>query len=616
MHHLALLAPLRSFVVSKASKLLSWCFRGFKYALRHPLKLTFNIIKLWFCMMMLTVFSSIVLADEIPPQYRQYDMDNLQQPEAKLGYVCSTYRNGSHSLSVQYPEACGDWAYEIAANSSALSPYCKVEKGNILQQQEGFLSQQLVLYSSNENGCVVRAGYDGYQVSWRQSEVEDLYCPPDAYPQHEHKIEWPIGSGQIYCAKLLVGNDPNEDPDQKSCADLVGNDSSFYSVTVNKNKYSDSSKIKCLENGSKLCETTSSVFIDTDVGDNFVRYSPVGGGTFTGNECKDVENLLDDEQDPPPEDKFCTVNNSSGIYSVDCPESQIAINWNTVKGLAEASAKDNQRIADIEASFLTKDKIAEMVANNELGDLKGEKGDKGDKGEQGIQGGIGAAGADGLDGKDGEDGEDGENCNVISTSQGAMISCAESTAEIQNGDSCTTTQLSNGDAQISCEDGTTSEINGVDEDGIVGALNTQLDEMKKQTGIQEGSLEQLEFQTEELKKISTYDGDKPIIDYETKPDAWTEIEEFDWEQTNFGTVLEEHMDELRGLPLFSAIDDFFVTSFGGSCPTWQETVTVLDASFNIRIDQFCSSAVQSILPAIKAIIMLVAGFFAWRIAIE
>ena len=73
---------------------------------------------------------------------------------------------------------------------------------------------------------------------------------------------------------------------------------------------------------------------------------------------------------------------------------------------------------------------------------------------------------------------------------------------------------------------------------------------------------------------------------------------------------------MRSVPIFSAIQDFFTTSFGGSCPVWQETVTVLDASFTVTIDQFCSAAVQSILPMIRAILMLVAGFFAWRIAIE
>ena len=127
---------------------------------------------------------------------------------------------------------------------------------------------------------------------------------------------------------------------------------------------------------------------------------------------------------------------------------------------------------------------------------------------------------------------------------------------------------------------------------------------------------QIKAQTSALEKISEYEGDAPKIDYSTRPEKFNEISNFDWESNNFGTVLEEHNNQMRNLPLFSAIDDFFVTSFGGSCPVWSETVTVLDASFTITFDQFCSSAVQSILPAIRAILMLVAGFFAWRIAIE
>ncbi|MGO2129518.1 MAG: hypothetical protein ACTH4U_12305, partial [Pseudoalteromonas prydzensis] len=341
-------------------------------------------------------------------------------------------------------------------------------------------------------------------------------------------------------------------------------------------------------------------------------------------------------------------------------------------------ALDNQRISAIEASFLKQEDLAALVNSGQLKGEQGEKGDKGEQGIQGVAGAKGATGEkgadgkdgvdgtngvdgqdgvdgtngidgqdgadgtngidgqdgadgatgekgadgkdgidglagvdgkDGINGKDGIDGEDGVGCSVINTPDGASIACESGTAKLENGDSCTTVQLPNGDAQISCEDGTMSEINGVDEDGIISALDTQLTEMKKQTT-------ELEKHTESLKKLSEYDGDKPLIDYETKPDAYTEIAEFDWENNNFGTVMEEHIDAMRGLPLFSAIDNFFVTSFGGSCPVWEETVTVMDASFNVRIDQFCSSAVQNILPYIRAILMLAAGFFAWRIAIE
>ncbi|NMM39669.1 collagen-like protein [Pseudoalteromonas arctica] len=386
-------------------------------------------------------------------------------------------------------------------------------------------------------------------------------------------------------------------------------------------------------------EDDSQCVINTD--DSGGYYLP---SKYNSQEPTDCKAKPKDDGD----DKFCTATGSSGVYSVDCPESSISFDITGIQKNADQLVVNHQRITEIEASFLTQQDIDSLVQS---GQLKGEKGEKGDTGEQGIQGVAGAKGAtgekgadgkdgvdgtngidgatgekgadgkdgidglagvdgkDGINGKDGIDGEDGEGCSVVNTPDGARIACAESTTDIKDGGSCVTQQLANGDARITCDDGSESTVNGVDEDGIISALDSQLAEMKKQT-------DELKLQNENLEKIGKYDGDKPSIDYDTKPEGYTKILEFDWENENFGTVLEEHNDAMSTLPLFSAIDNFFTTSFGGSCPVWQETVTVLDASFTVTIDQFCSSAVQSILPYIRAILMLVAGFFAWRIAIE
>ncbi|MBC7007786.1 collagen-like protein [Pseudoalteromonas sp. BZK2] len=399
----------------------------------------------------------------------------------------------------------------------------------------------------------------------------------------------------------------------------------------------------------------SQCHIQTDANGGYLLPS-----TFDSAEPVTCNGLPSNNEDD--EDKFCYVHNNGGIYSVDCPTTSISIDTTGIQKNADQLAVNHERLANIEASFISQQDIDNLMASGELKGEKGEQGEKGDKGEkgekgeQGIQGARGAAGADGqkgekgeqgekgekgdkgekgeqgarglqgiagtngtngkdgkdgingTDGIDGEDGEDGEGCSIVSTMSGATISCGESQSELSNGN-CSTESLSNGDTKVTCPDGSESTVNGVDEDGIIGALDKQLSEMKKQT-------DELKSQSESLENIGTYDGEKPVIDYETKPDGYNEIAEFDWEAENFGTVLEEHNQAMRQLPIISAIENFFTTSFGGSCPTWSETVTVMEGSFTVTIDQFCSPAVQSILPMIRAILMLVAGFFAWRIAIE
>lgn len=597
MQLLVLRARLLSFVGLKTLNFLSFLYRGLKFVIKNPFKVFFAILKIWFALMFFTFFSFMVIAQEdLPAGYDLLDLDNLVLTEMKPFYKCS-YNASSGSRVFFNTESTDDCVEQAAAHEVSNTYYCKYESSFDMQRTATYLKKKVYFYSYVSGECR-KKNESAVSVSLVDDGTPFESCPPELHPMHDTMIVWPVGSTQKMCAKKLLGNPPNQDPEQKSCDDLVGNDSSFYGSTVNKNSHPDSSNINCLENGSKFCETTANVFLETDMGENFVRYSPVGGSTFTGAECTDATNTAPPPDSEEQEDKYCSVSNSDGVYLVECPENTIAMNWNTVLALAETSNLDNQRIAAIEATFLTKTEINALVAQVE----EGQKGEKGEKGDTGSAGAKGSNGLDGKDGKDGEDGEDGEDCSIVQTSVGASITCGASTATVKSGESCSTVQLSNGDSQIKCEDGTTSTLQGIDEDGIVSVLNTQLTEMQKQTAL--------------LEKGTTYDGDKPVIDYTTKPDTYTEIQNFDWDENNFGTVMESHIDQMKNLPLFSAIDGFFDTSFGGSCPVWETNVSVMQATFNIKIDQFCSSSVQSILPLIRAILMLVAGFFAWRIAIE
>lgn len=97
------------------------------------------------------------------------------------------------------------------------------------------------------------------------------------------------------------------------------------------------------------------------------------------------------------------------------------------------------------------------------------------------------------------------------------------------------------------------------------------------------------------------------------------LEEFvnpnDWEQRNFGTVLQAATDRMQQAPVFTSVETFFTVSITGTCPTWQVTVPMLNGSFHINIDQLCSPAMEQIWPMIKAIILLGFSILAFRAAI-
>lgn len=553
MPFLELLVPLRSFVALKARKLIAWLWRGIKYFLRHPIKSIFVLVKLWFCLMLVTVFATMAIAS-------QPDMTDLRDPEIvnDIAGECASTLGFNLGYSKTLDECITKFrpAFLSSINNDCGTTIDRISPRSEFSVSIYFTKRQMRTATTNPY-CASTSGNAVVGLD-RIKEREYEQCPPKAFPDYFIPVQTSNG---LKCAKLFV---ENKCPEPQSTDGYV-----FGTATSPANI--------CYDNP----EDDSQCVINTD--DSGGYYLP---SKYNSQEPTDCKAKPKDDGD----DKFCTATGTSGVYSVVCPESSISFDITGIQKNADQLVVNHQRISEIEASFLTQQDIDSLVQSGELKGEKGDQGEKGDKGEKGEKGDQGIAGIDGQDGKDGIDGingidgrngldgldgEDGENCTVINTPTGATISCP---------------------------DGSQAEVAGVDEDAIVSELTKQTTELKKQT--------------DAITKLGTYDGDAPTIDYSTKPEKYTEIATFDWETTNFGTVLEEHNEAMRTLPLFSAIDDFFVTSFGGSCPVWQETVTVLDASFTVTIDQFCSSAVQSILPYIRAILMLVAGFFAWRIAIE
>ncbi|MEJ6018499.1 hypothetical protein ACTG22_06345 [Aeromonas caviae] len=90
----------------------------------------------------------------------------------------------------------------------------------------------------------------------------------------------------------------------------------------------------------------------------------------------------------------------------------------------------------------------------------------------------------------------------------------------------------------------------------------------------------------------------------------------DWGQRNFGTVLTANAERFKALPVFSLPSTFFNANIaGGSCPSYTGSFTLFGTSFDVSFDAFCSQTVMSVMPYIRAVVMMLFGWLAWRIAI-
>tara|TARA_Y100001937_G_scaffold127130_1_gene198378 strand:- start:2532 stop:4328 length:1797 start_codon:yes stop_codon:yes gene_type:complete len=109
-------------------------------------------------------------------------------------------------------------------------------------------------------------------------------------------------------------------------------------------------------------------------------------------------------------------------------------------------------------------------------------------------------------------------------------------------------------------------------------------------------------------------------DSNPQPEYSTEaLEEFvnpnDWENRNFGTVLQAATERMQQAPVFTAVESFFDVSITGSCPAWQTSVSLFGTSLDINIDQFCSPEMADIWPIIRAVLLLVFSYYAFREAV-
>jgi len=90
----------------------------------------------------------------------------------------------------------------------------------------------------------------------------------------------------------------------------------------------------------------------------------------------------------------------------------------------------------------------------------------------------------------------------------------------------------------------------------------------------------------------------------------------DWGQRNFGTVLTANAERFKALPVFSLPSTFFNANIaGGSCPSYTGSFTLFGSSFDVSFDAFCSQTIMNVMPYIRAVVMMLFGWLAWRIAI-
>jgi hypothetical protein len=198
----------------------------------------------------------------------------------------------------------------------------------------------------------------------------------------------------------------------------------------------------------------------------------------------------------------------------------------------------------------------------------GAQGAQGIQGVQGVAGLAGVAGRDGINGKDGEDGEDGEGLTAVQDGDDVGIMSASTGARL-------------------------ATLKGIDKDGIVSELeksNTTLSDIKE-------SLDDLGSPDAPTEVNADY-GDKFKI---ADPDR------------TYKSVLEDHVTQMKQTEMFQALSGFFSVSFNGDCTPINFSFTVYSQAFDISIDPFCN---LTIWPYIRAVVMCVFGFFAFRVGFD
>ena len=89
---------------------------------------------------------------------------------------------------------------------------------------------------------------------------------------------------------------------------------------------------------------------------------------------------------------------------------------------------------------------------------------------------------------------------------------------------------------------------------------------------------------------------------------------YDKKDKTLGDVMATHRQTLMQSPVGTGLVNFFAISGGGSCPTWSKEIPFLNVT--LTLDQFCSDMAATALAVMRVCVLLVAAFFAFRVAVE
>lgn len=147
-----------------------------------------------------------------------------------------------------------------------------------------------------------------------------------------------------------------------------------------------------------------------------------------------------------------------------------------------------------------------------------------------------------------------------------------------------------------------------------GGAGNSVGQMQTANAIKEGNQTLKEIKD----KLDEQQNPEPPVSPGTNLDADAKSihEANDWGTRNFGTVLTANATRFRALPIFALPTTFFTVNLGGAaCPTYTGSFTVMGSTQTVTLDAFCSSTVMNVMPFIRAVVMMVFGWLAWRIAI-
>jgi hypothetical protein len=457
-------------------------------------------------------------------------------------------------------------------------------------------------------------------------------CPPDGYSDHVT-----LSGTTCNTPDGTHTDTPLPEPvlPTISCTALAGNGADFAiffaSEPLTPQQLSDS---KCSNNVGGAAKHKNSCHIingagwtgqptfDNEGNETGINYTSING-TFSGFDCDAAGKAT------ASTGESCTALDNGRLKKVTCPDgTSMTVAWGDFLDTQEAflaqrrTTQDDlnalsSRVDSTLANIPTTDQmLATLLANEQfIEDSKGQGCSAfnvtggveircADGNNTFVQNVQGSTGAKGSTGDSGEKGEDGESCTAIAGTDGVNIVCKGTTQFLAAGKSggdgtagkdgidCSTTSNGSGGSIITCG-ASVSEVEGVDEGGIISAIGEQTTTLM--TGL-------------------TYEGDVPSVGFTNSEALTTALGTAnDYEVKNYGTVIESAVNEMKESPVFVAVDGFFEVSFNGSCPTYSANVDFMNTS--VTMDHWCRPIMNDIWPIIQAIIMFGFSFMAFRVAI-